>query len=39
MEEALPGSFVPGPEVISLRLIMLKINNSLFELINVFHLS
>lgn len=39
MEEALPGSFVPGPEVISLRLIMFKINNSPFELINVFQLS
>lgn len=35
----LPGSFVPGPLVISPRLMMLKINNSPLELINVFQLS
>lgn len=33
------GSFVPRPLVISPRLMMLKINNSPLELIDVFQLS
>lgn len=35
----LPEGFLPGPLVIFPRLMMLKINNSPLELINVFQLS